>query len=271
MEKAAGFYQNTILFGWDGVARHLVKKGLAYGYLPNLKALLSTGAFAAIDVLHTTDSKAGWAQILTGYDPEITGVFSNNNYQVIPRGYTVFERLHKFYDSDNFIAAGIIGRSIEAILPPYGPVQEKNLLICCLPNDEATCFRALEFLNQHRDKQFFLFVHFEETDLAAHIFGDGSRAQFASLLATEARTGQIITKLKQLGLYENSLVYITSDHGFDIGKRTHHNAPWVFLISKDDNLRRQGEQADVAPTIMSRLGLDTDKIEPLLSGQPLLK
>ena len=44
---------------------------------------------------HVTDTKAGHAQMLTGYDSNLTGVFSNTRFQPIPRGYSIFERLQE--------------------------------------------------------------------------------------------------------------------------------------------------------------------------------
>ncbi|MGV8121407.1 MAG: hypothetical protein AB2L14_16735 [Candidatus Xenobiia bacterium LiM19] len=39
-----------------------------------------------IDIRGVTDTNAGWAQILTGYYPEISGVYSNRLYRPIPEG-----------------------------------------------------------------------------------------------------------------------------------------------------------------------------------------
>ena len=102
--------RNIILFGWDGAQRNHVKDCLDKGKLPNLKKLSAQGSLVAIDVIRITDTKAGWSQILTGYEPELTGVFSNGIYQPIPQGYTVFERLEKFFGSDNIVTVAVIGK-----------------------------------------------------------------------------------------------------------------------------------------------------------------
>jgi len=102
--------RNIILIGWDGAQRNHVKESLNRRELPNLTGLSSEGTLVAIDILRVTDTKAGWAQILTGYEPEVTGVFSNRHFQPIPRGYTVFERLEEFFGPDNFITVAVIGK-----------------------------------------------------------------------------------------------------------------------------------------------------------------
>jgi hypothetical protein len=97
--------KNIILIGWDGAQRDHLKEALQQGDLPNLQALIDEGTIVAIDILRITDTKAGWAQILTGYNPEVTGVFSNSTFQPIPDGYTIFERLETFFGPDEFATA----------------------------------------------------------------------------------------------------------------------------------------------------------------------
>ncbi|MCX7765738.1 MAG: alkaline phosphatase family protein, partial [Candidatus Sumerlaeia bacterium] len=102
--------RNIILIGWDGAQRNHVKECLSRGELPNLKQLGSEGALVAIDINRVTDTKAGWTQILTGYEPEITGVYSNARFQPIPRGLTVFERLEEHFGKNNFVTVAVIGK-----------------------------------------------------------------------------------------------------------------------------------------------------------------
>ena len=81
--------KNAILISWDGMQREHLKEALAKGEMPNLAALIKEGALVDIDVTHQTDTKAGHAQMLTGYDPDTTGVYSNGRFQPIPEGLTV--------------------------------------------------------------------------------------------------------------------------------------------------------------------------------------
>ncbi|MCG2658993.1 MAG: alkaline phosphatase family protein, partial [Kiritimatiellae bacterium] len=82
---------NIILMGWDGAHRDHVKVLLKEDKLPNLKKLVDEGTLVDVDVTSgATDTKAGWTQILTGYKPEITGVYNNSKYRDVPAGYSVF-------------------------------------------------------------------------------------------------------------------------------------------------------------------------------------
>jgi hypothetical protein len=102
--------QNVILFGWDGAQRNHVNECLSRGELPNLKKLIDQGKYVDIDIEGTTDTKAGWSQILTGYYPKVTGVYSNGRYQPVPKGLSIFERLEKHFGADDFVTVAVIGK-----------------------------------------------------------------------------------------------------------------------------------------------------------------
>lgn len=262
---------NIILIGWDGIQRNHLRELLEQERLPHLRELSSQGALVAIDILRTTDSKAGWAQILTGYEPEITGVYSNTRYQRIPAGYTVFERLEKGLNSQDFAAAAVIGRSIEAILPQTQDTMGKERFFSGLLNDEAVGNQVLSLLEEYKDKQYFIFAHFEATDLRGHLFGENSQAYDEGIIAADAWLGKILAKIEETGVSGHTLVYVTADHGFDEDRKTHHDAPYVFLATNDPLIKRRGLRVDITPTILHRFGLDPSLIEPPLDGHTLAK
>jgi hypothetical protein len=102
--------RNVVLIGWDGAQREHVQQCLSRGELPNLAALGKAGALVDIDISETTDTKAGWSQILTGYSAKITGVYSNSHYQPIPQGYTIFERLEQHFGAHAVATLAVIGK-----------------------------------------------------------------------------------------------------------------------------------------------------------------
>ncbi len=105
-----GPQNNVILFGWDGAQREHVKECLGRGELPVLQSIAAQGSIVEIDVLRVTDTKAGWSQILTGCNPETSGVFSNGRYGPIPAGLTIFERLEDYFGKDNITTVAVIGK-----------------------------------------------------------------------------------------------------------------------------------------------------------------
>lgn len=264
---------NIVLIGWDGAGREQIKASLSRNELPNLKKLGSEGALVAIDVLRTTDTKAGWAQILTGYEPEKTGVFSNSRHQPIPKGYTLFERLETFFGPDQIVTAAVIAKKnnlgADQGEPFYHAKESLDIFLNGLTKGEAVCTKTLALLEQYREKRFFLFVHFAEADHAGHAFGEDSKQYREALIALDAWLARIVEKLKALGLYERTLLYVTADHGLDEGLKSHSDAPYVFLATNDPKVKRRGQRADIAPTILTRFGLDPRAIDPPLDGHTL--
>ncbi|HSW47074.1 MAG TPA: alkaline phosphatase family protein [Phycisphaerae bacterium] len=346
--------RNIILIGWDGAQREHVKECLAKGELPALKALAAEGTMVDIDIRGTTDTKAGWSQILTGYDPDVTGVYSNIRYQPVPAGLSVFERLEEHFGPDKIVTVAVIGKKghcgeidppkkvkltdeeagkVEAVMkiplknrsrrdrmddqewaalqaarkgkfepePGSNIVEEDgakylvtpgkpylNMSKVCdvwefgLMQDQKVGMRALELLDKYKDKPFLFFVHFAEVDHKGHSFGENSKEYNDALISNDKWTGKILEKLEESGLYDKTLVYVTADHGFDEGLMRHNKAPHVFLTTNDKGVMRNGDRADITPTILNRFGIDLRKLsrksvtatqpdakDPPLAGHPL--
>ncbi len=344
-EKAAK-PRNIILIGWDGAQRAHVMECLERGELPNLKQLAQEGALVNIDIVTgATDTKAGWTQILTGYNPEVTGVYSNGRYRDVPKGLSIFERLKEHFGPD-FVCVAVIGKREHCgeIREPFkrqitdeeaakiqaqqqaaakakqaqaakkqaaqqgaaqakpavpaqpgagrqqiGRIVEENgvkylvfegspyytMHKACdvweygLMEDEKVGTRAIELLEKYKDRPFFFFVHFASVDHQGHRFGENSKEYNDALISNDTWTGKIIAKLKELGLYDKTLVYVTADHGFNEGATGHSYAPYVVLATNDPLVKRDGMRQDIAPTILARFGLDLSRFQPPLDGEPL--
>jgi len=312
--------RNVVLIGWDGCQRDHLKEMIGRGEVPNLVALSKEGALVDVDVITgATDTKAGWTQILTGYAPARTGVYSNRKYQPIPVGYTVFERVEKFFGPDNVETVAIIGKKghVDADAPrrvPYeqwarrqarqanvdrarpglgnlqgGRIVEENgqkfvetlgkpyyntkshmdKFVNGLVENDKVGEMALRELERCKDKRFFFFIHFADPDHSGHKFGENSQEYTDAIKSDDAWTGRIIAKLREAGVYDRTLVYITADHGFNEGATGHSYAPYVFLATNDKQVTRNGVREDIAPTVLKHLGLDVSKVDPAFDGIPL--
>jgi hypothetical protein len=153
--------------------------------------------------------------------------------------------------------------------PWYLASQRMDLFENGLTLNEKVGTRAMEELEKRKDHRFFFFIHFANPDHDGHKFGENSQEYTDALKSDDEWTGKIISRLKELGLYKDTLVYIVVDHGFNEGEKGHSYAPYVFLATNDSKVNRDGDRMDIAPTILKRFGLDLSKIEPKLDGTPL--
>ncbi len=127
-------FENVILIGWDGAQRDDLYKLLQDGKLPNLNKIIKQGKIVNTDIISgKTETKPGWAEILTGYTSESLGIRNNLYYKPIPKGYTIFERLRNYFGKDNISTVFIAGKPEN--LGARGPH-----LVCtnCFARDPAT-------------------------------------------------------------------------------------------------------------------------------------
>ena len=94
---------------------------------------------------------------------------------------------------------------------------------------------------------------------------------YAAVSYTDAQVGKIINKLKELGIYEETIIVLWSDHGYKLGehngwsKFTNYNidthAPLIIKSNHDkDNHHRithKVEMVDIYPTLCEMMGITT--------------
>ena len=312
-------FKNFILVGWDGVQREHLYELLNEGKLPSLEKLIATGSMTDIDITTgETHTKPGWAEILTGYNSDIIGVYNNQSYKPIPRGYTIFERLESYFGKDNITTLFVGGKEYnigirgphkvcancrgrysdtlektrwtfeDASAPTRVPGEERvfeeregepyyytkdalDVYEAGLASAENVGPKVIDYIEEYKDQRFFAFFQFEEPDEPGHLYGENSQEYSDGIITDDYWLGEIVNKLKELGIYEETLIYVTSDHGFDEGGILHLNAPYVFLATNDPEVTiNKGDRKDVTPTILHRYGIDVNSITPPLHGTSLI-
>lgn len=274
--------RNAILISWDGALREHVRADLAAGKLPNLARLVKTGSLIDVDVTgHITDTKAGHAQMLSGYGPETTGVYSDSDFAPIPVGLSVFERLHKAFPAMTTIMLTgkdhNLGSKAPGFLSAGEPFFYSRAGITVWEGDKMRPAaevgdKAVRTVHDVAKKgRFFLFIHFADPDLAAHRDGENAPTYDQALMECDRWLGKILDELAAQGIDGRTVVYVSADHGFDVGAKTHRNAPHIILASSDPTISGPGQQRDIAPTVLRALGVDLSTVQPPLPGKSLAK
>jgi Uncharacterized proteins of the AP superfamily len=308
--------RSAILISWDGALREHINDCLKRNQMPNLAQLIKEGRMVDIEVSgHVTDTRSGHAQMLTGYDPSVTGVYSNSIFRPIPLGISIFERLQQAFGRKDIATIMVTGKAMG--LGPGGPkvpaemeaaspnqpsdddekqarrlekmrlAVEQNLLgqpfhltkgtltawDGDMPRDaRAVGQKVLSLIDKFGPKgRFFLFVHFGDVDVNGHKYGESSPEYDGALVSLDTWLGRMVAQLKTDGLYDHTAVYVTADHGFDVGTTHHAKATNIFLAGNDPQITSAGEQRDITPTVLQALGVDLSTITPALPGKSLRK
>jgi arylsulfatase A-like enzyme len=296
--------RNAVLISWDGALREHVQDALKRNQLPNLAQLIKEGRMVDVEVTgHATETRPGHAQMLTGYDPDVTGVHDNTRFRPIPQGLTIFERLTQTFGKKGVATIMITGKPMG--VGPAGlktPSETDNtptrrrerIRVENERNGEGQPFylskgaitswdgdnardatrvgpKALAAIDRYAAGRFFLFIHFGETDAAGHTYGEASQEYDDAMVVLDQWLGRLVEKLKAAGAYDRTAVYVTADHGFDVGTTHHGKATHIFMAGNDPGLVQYGEQRDITPTVLHAMGVDLAKISPPLPGKSLRK
>ncbi|MCX7028766.1 MAG: alkaline phosphatase family protein [Spirochaetes bacterium] len=273
--------RSAVLVSWDGVGRERLRELLAAGRLPGVSALVRDGSQVDVDVTdHRTDTKAGHAEMLTGYGPEVTGVRSNTRSRPIPAGLSVFEALQRRFGSDRIATimitakAGNLGSAGPGFLrrgQPWSLVRP-SLTVWdgdALRDASVVGQLALACLRRFAGQRFFAFFHFGDADRAGHQKGERSDPYAEAIVSCDRWLNAIAAELRALAVDRTTMVFVTADHGFDLARREHRDAPRVFLATDDPAVVRGGDQRDIVPTLLAELGADPAAVRPTLAGLPL--
>ena len=126
---------------------------------------------------------------------------------------------------------------------------------------DQLCTMAEECINRH--KPTFLAVCFDQLDHTGHADGHDTPAYYATLERLDTYVGRIIEALKQAGIYDDTIIMMTADHGGinkGHGGKTLQEMEIPFIIA-GKNIRQGGEfkecmmQFDTAATIAYIFGL----------------
>ena len=261
-----------------------------YGYprktTPNIDQVTDHGVVFENTISPVPITLPAHCTMMTGTIPPYHGVRNNIGYQLSPSNQTLAEIL----STEGFRTAAIVSTFV--LDSKFGMAQGfesyNDLFVNvrhALSGDERigeeTSRFALEWLNEHQSEKFFLFLHYydphddyEAPEPFATEYADNSYA--GEIAYTDHCIGQVIEKIKEVDLYDSSLIVITSDHGEMLGEHgelTHTyfvyqsavKVPLIFKLPRQTKPQRVPHcvgLVDILPTICGILGIDKpDRIQ----------
>lgn len=257
--------KHVIVLGFDGLSGMGLKQAKG---TPNFDNFRIKGAYTyKAKAVTPTVSSPNWAAMINGAPPSVSNIKSNE------------------WERKKIADKSLCGQKPGEIFPTIFKVirdQKPNAKVCCvydwdafarLANVESmdvaydakgeydACKKTCELiLNERPD---FLFVHFDHVDHAGHEYGHFSEKYFQSIQLADSLTGVIINALKDAGIFNQTYILITADHG---GINKGHGGitlqekriPWMMLgpdIAEGHQIAQTVHQFDTAPTIAHIFGL----------------
>jgi len=263
------------LVGVDGLGA----RWIPWDVMPNLARLRDEGLYVVARCGYPTLSAPNWTSIFTGVPIELHGTRNNSGAPVVEpwggenpaSGACVFSEIRK-QEPDAFTASAFAWKGV-------GWCHGTNAV------DAARHFggtageyagrdaSAVDWALSHLPRNPRLALYYQgQVDMAGHRFGWGSPEYTNACRNVDANIGRIVEAYRTAGLWDDTVLLLVADHGGH-GK-THGDATIEcfeipFLVSGGASrrlrLREPVMAMDVAPTILSLLGLD---VPDAMRGRP---
>ncbi len=247
---------------------------------PNIDALAREGFLFRHVIAPCSSTLPSHCSMLTGTIPPFHGVHNNGTYRLHEANVTLAEMLKErgyataavigafVLDSQFGLAQGFDSYDVD-LGAETGGVQVLNERPA-----EQVSRKSIAWLEDHADERTFLFLHYFDAHFPyappEPFSSEWVNAPYAGEIAyADHWIGEVIAKLKELGLYDSALIMVTSDHGESLGEHgelTHgyfiyHSTTRVPLIvklpgqCKPSTIEEKVALIDIVPTILDCAGI----------------
>ncbi|MGA1871112.1 MAG: sulfatase-like hydrolase/transferase [bacterium] len=300
---------NVLLISIDTLrADHLSCYGYTKIQTPHIDSLAHDGIRFASHYTPVPITLPSHATLLTGLYPSEHGVRSNGCFRLKGEEVTLPELLQQEgYKTGAFIGAYVmhsrfgLSQGFDSYDENFGgdasdslmERMQKSLYVERRAGDIVNA--AQSWLQQRGDQPFFLFIHCFDPHApydapapyttpyeTASSQGRIVSAYDGEIIYTDACLGRLFHAMRQMGIYDNTIICVTSDHGEGLGEHgedTHAffvydstlHVPLIIRfpekIKKGQVEKRITHNADIAPSILYLLGIN---IPDGMHGEALL-
>jgi len=261
--------ERVLILSFDG----LRPDAIAEANMVNVLGLMQNGAFTlSAQTIMPSLTLPAHASMLAGTCPA-KHIVRWNEY-VTQNGFALGTDIFDLAHAAGLRTAMVVGKEkLRQVTEPastdYFEFVDKTDKI----EDSSTVLRLA--LTQINEGFSLMFVHFAEGDLEGHANGWMSRSQLGVYEREDKGLGLLIQALKDRGMYESTMIIITSDHG---GHETTHGTdlpedmtiPWIISGPRiaPGELSTQVYTMDTAATAAFALGLP---LPPEWDGAPVFE
>lgn len=209
--------KRVLVITFDGIRTD----GLQEAYTPNIDSIIAGGALSmnTRDVMPSI-TMPNYTSILTGSDPEITGVTDNkwliSNHKLPPLtadedGYypSVFKVLK---DGVPDIKTSFFW-NWEPLINPFNRKYIDTAVWDGILQYPGLFDKAFEFMESNREVPTFTFLYTVHTDHVGHDYAWMSKEYIKSIEEGDVQVGILLDKMKAAGIYDDTHIFFITDHG----------------------------------------------------------
>lgn len=305
--------EHVILISMDTTrADHLSCYGYSQKTTPHIDAISQEGFLFKNAISPVPLTLPSHSSMLTGTLPLYHGVLDNHGYTLAKDNVTLAEILK----DNGFRTAGFVSSFV--LDSQFGMDQgfdnyddqfnnTQNTRGINERRGDETTRHAIQWLEEQRGEKNFIFLHYFDphypyspSEPFASTFKQSPKNEWVTeedaprfagypgeIAFVDHCIGQVLEKLKELDIYDSSLIIITGDHGESLGEhkeRTHDyfiyqstvHVPLIIKMPDSSKLQTVKEAVslvDIVPTVCSLLGIQLPAdiqgkdLTPYLSGQ----
>ena len=265
-QQPADIASHVILIGLDGWGSWCMEDGEA----PFLKSMMAEGSYTLNKrTVLPSDSGPNWAAQMNGTPAEFTGIISNDaepGFQplVLTEHHAQPTFFHLLKQARPDAETGVICE--------WGDFLDYTDSLCvdyrkrihhASQQPDAVVEESVRYIKEK--KPVLCFIHIDALDHMGHSFGKGSDEFYAELPLVDERVRQIVEGVKEAGIYDDSIIIVTSDHGHQGASHGGHSMDemetafvmWGKGVKKNHEITEPFIQYDVAATVARVFHLET--------------
>ena len=225
--------------------------------MPMLKELMNNGSYT-LQALNVMPSRSlpNWSSMFMGASPNITGYWTNNPSEAVSKIVDIYGLFPSIFtllkgQRPQCKVAFFYQWKENGSLCPDNIIDTKQH-INNLSNDISMVTDYIE-----TEKPNFCSIIIGEPDVVGHSIGHNTQAYYNELSRLDGLIAQIIQSIKDSGIWDNSIIIFSSDHG-GVGKghggNTHleRDIPFIVFgnnIKEGTKISQDVRIYDIAPTI----------------------
>ncbi len=268
-------------------ADHLGCYGHPAGVTPNIDKIAREGVLFEQCVSAAPSTLSSHATIFTGLYPYVHGARDNVGYRLREANTTLAEALsEQGFVTGAFISAAPLHRrsGIDQGFETFMDAGTESMLV-----GEETCDRAIRWLREHANERLFGWVHFYDPHFPYEAPEDSvstaPNPYLREIAYMDSQIGRLVSELKRLNLYDNTIIVLVADHGESLGEHdelthlyfiydTTIHVPLILraggLLPANTRVEAPVRTVDISPTLLSMLNLEPLPISQGTNLQPLV-